>query len=118
MADKAPHIAISVDMLDTGIDVPEIVNLVFFKMVRSKTKFWQDVINRKMAQRNLEAHRQAQQRPLHVDVEAERAARCLVIDVEAAVADAKRQRRAPGIVEHAGDLPVGCAAMPKPPTSP
>jgi type I restriction enzyme R subunit len=39
--DKAPHIAISVDMLDTGIDVPEIVNLVFFKVVRSKTKFWQ-----------------------------------------------------------------------------
>jgi type I restriction enzyme R subunit len=39
--DKAPHIAISVDMLDTGIDVPEIVNLVLFKMVRSKTKFWQ-----------------------------------------------------------------------------
>ena len=28
-------------MLDTGIDVPEIVNLVFFKPVRSKTKFWQ-----------------------------------------------------------------------------
>ncbi|MDY3560231.1 DEAD/DEAH box helicase family protein [Gemmata sp. JC673] len=41
--DKAPHIAISVDMLDTGIDVPEVVNLVFFKMVRSKTKFWQMV---------------------------------------------------------------------------
>ncbi|MFN9438885.1 MAG: DEAD/DEAH box helicase family protein [Brevundimonas sp.] len=39
--DKAPHIAISVDMLDTGIDVPEVVNLVFFKIVRSKTKFWQ-----------------------------------------------------------------------------
>ncbi|TBN55243.1 DEAD/DEAH box helicase [Hansschlegelia quercus] len=38
---KAPHIAISVDMLDTGIDVPEVVNLVFFKAVRSKTKFWQ-----------------------------------------------------------------------------
>jgi type I restriction enzyme R subunit len=38
---KAPHIAISVDMLDTGIDVPEVVNLVFFKMVRSKSKFWQ-----------------------------------------------------------------------------
>lgn len=38
---KAPHIAISVDMLDTGIDVEEVVNLVFFKMVRSKTKFWQ-----------------------------------------------------------------------------
>lgn len=28
-------------MLDTGIDVPEVVNLVFFKIVRSKTKFWQ-----------------------------------------------------------------------------
>ena len=39
--DKSPHIAISVDMLDTGIDVPEVVNLVFFKIVRSKTKFWQ-----------------------------------------------------------------------------
>lgn len=39
--DKAPHIAISVDMLDTGIDIPEVVNLVFFKIVRSKTKFWQ-----------------------------------------------------------------------------
>jgi type I restriction enzyme R subunit len=40
---KAPHIAISVDMLDTGIDVPQVVNLVFFKLVRSKTKFWQMV---------------------------------------------------------------------------
>jgi type I restriction enzyme R subunit len=40
---KPPHIAISVDMLDTGIDIPEIVNLVFFKLVRSKTKFWQMV---------------------------------------------------------------------------
>ena len=39
--DKMPHIAISVDMLDTGIDVPEVVNLVMFKLVRSKTKFWQ-----------------------------------------------------------------------------
>jgi type I restriction enzyme R subunit len=39
--ERAPHIAISVDMLDTGIDVPEVVNLVFFKLVRSKTKFWQ-----------------------------------------------------------------------------
>ncbi len=42
IADKAPHIAISVDMLDTGIDVPEVVNLVFFKLVRSKTKFLAD----------------------------------------------------------------------------
>ncbi|WP_244303087.1 DEAD/DEAH box helicase family protein [Leucobacter coleopterorum] len=39
--DKAPHIAISVDMLDTGIDVPEVLNLVLFKQVHSKTKFWQ-----------------------------------------------------------------------------
>jgi type I restriction enzyme, R subunit len=39
--EKNPHIAISVDMLDTGIDVPEVVNLVFFKLVRSQTKFWQ-----------------------------------------------------------------------------
>lgn len=39
--DDQPHIAVSVDMLDTGIDVPEVVNLVFFKKVRSKTKFWQ-----------------------------------------------------------------------------
>ena len=39
--EKAPHIAISVDMLDTGIDVPEVLNLVFFKLIRSKTKFWQ-----------------------------------------------------------------------------
>ncbi len=41
--DKLPQIAISVDMLDTGIDVPEVLNLVFFKLVRSKTKFWQMV---------------------------------------------------------------------------
>jgi len=39
--DKQPHVAISVDMLDTGIDIPEVVNLVFFKIVRSKTKFFQ-----------------------------------------------------------------------------
>jgi len=38
---KDPMIVASVDMLDTGIDVPEAVNLVFFKLVRSKTKFWQ-----------------------------------------------------------------------------
>jgi type I restriction enzyme, R subunit len=41
--EQTPHIAISVDMLDTGIDIPEVVNLVFFKLVRSKTKFWQMV---------------------------------------------------------------------------
>lgn len=41
VANKPPFIAVSVDMMDTGIDVPEVVNLVFFKKVRSKTKFWQ-----------------------------------------------------------------------------
>lgn len=40
-ANKMPQIAISVDMLDTGIDVPEVLNLVFFKKVMSKAKFWQ-----------------------------------------------------------------------------
>ena len=39
--DKMPQIAISVDMLDTGIDVPQVLNLVFFKKVMSKAKFWQ-----------------------------------------------------------------------------
>ena len=38
---KDPRIAISVDMLDTGIDIHEVTNLVFFKIVRSKTKFLQ-----------------------------------------------------------------------------
>ena len=40
-AEKTPYIVASVDMMDTGIDVPACVNLVFFKKVRSKTKFWQ-----------------------------------------------------------------------------
>lgn len=38
---KNPQIAVSVDMLDTGIDIPEVCNLVFFKPVRSSVKFWQ-----------------------------------------------------------------------------
>lgn len=38
---KEPQIAVSVDMLDTGIDVSDILNLVFFKIVRSSSKFWQ-----------------------------------------------------------------------------
>ncbi|MFD2514209.1 DEAD/DEAH box helicase family protein [Pontibacter locisalis] len=38
---KLPQIAVSVDMLDTGIDIPDIVNLVFFKPIRSSAKFWQ-----------------------------------------------------------------------------
>lgn len=36
-----PQVVVSVDMLDTGIDVPDILNLVFFKRVRSRIKFWQ-----------------------------------------------------------------------------
>ena len=39
--DKYPQIAISVDMLDTGVDAPEILNLIFFKPVYSAAKFWQ-----------------------------------------------------------------------------
>ncbi|SHK08592.1 type I restriction enzyme, R subunit [Rubritalea squalenifaciens DSM 18772] len=41
LSESDPHIAISVDMMDTGIDVPEVANLVFFKPVYSKIKFWQ-----------------------------------------------------------------------------
>jgi len=40
---KLPQIVVSVDMLDTGIDVPEILNLVFFKPVKSSSKYWQMV---------------------------------------------------------------------------
>lgn len=36
-----PQIAVSVDMMDTGVDAPRVVNLVFFKPVKSATKFWQ-----------------------------------------------------------------------------
>ena len=39
--DAEPQIAVSVDMLDTGIDVPDVLNLVFFKPVKSKIKFMQ-----------------------------------------------------------------------------
>lgn len=42
-ATKQPQIVVSVDMLDTGIDVPEILNLVFFKTVKSSAKYWQMV---------------------------------------------------------------------------
>ena len=41
VAESLPQIAVSVDMLDTGIDVPEVLNLVFFKIVKSKIKFEQ-----------------------------------------------------------------------------
>ena len=43
LTDNRLQIAISVDMLDTGIDVPDVVNLLFFKPVHSQTKFWQMV---------------------------------------------------------------------------
>lgn len=39
--ENLPQIAVSVDMLDTGIDAPRVLNLVFFKKVRSYAKFWQ-----------------------------------------------------------------------------
>lgn len=38
---QMPQIAVSVDMMDTGIDAPNVLNLVFFKPVKSSTKFWQ-----------------------------------------------------------------------------
>ena len=40
-SDSLLQIAVSVDMLDTGVDIPEVVNLVFYKKIRSKIKFWQ-----------------------------------------------------------------------------
>lgn len=40
---KMPQIVVSVDMMDTGIDVPDVLNIVFFKQVKSKIKFWQMV---------------------------------------------------------------------------
>lgn len=39
--EREPQIAVSVDMMDTGVDAPRVVNLVFFKAVKSPTKFWQ-----------------------------------------------------------------------------
>jgi len=39
--EKKYRVAISVDMLDTGVDVPEVVNLIFAKKVLSEAKFWQ-----------------------------------------------------------------------------
>lgn len=41
LRDSIPQIAVSVDMLDTGIDVPDVLNLVFFKRVRLRIKFMQ-----------------------------------------------------------------------------
>ena len=39
--EQLPQIAVSVDMMDTGVDAPRVVNLVFFKLVKSASKFWQ-----------------------------------------------------------------------------
>jgi len=39
--DQYPQIAVSVDMMDTGVDAPKVLNLVFFKPIRSSAKFWQ-----------------------------------------------------------------------------
>lgn len=40
-AEVDPQIAVSVDMMDTGVDAVRVVNLVFFKLVKSSSKFWQ-----------------------------------------------------------------------------
>ncbi len=39
--EQEPQIAVSVDMMDTGVDAPRVVNLVFFKPVKSVSKYWQ-----------------------------------------------------------------------------
>jgi type I restriction enzyme R subunit len=39
--EKEPQIAVSVDMMDTGVDAPRVLNLVFFKEVKSYAKYWQ-----------------------------------------------------------------------------
>ncbi|MFT6502848.1 MAG: type I restriction enzyme R subunit [Crocinitomicaceae bacterium] len=39
--EEDPQIAVSVDMMDTGVDAPRVLNLVFFKLVKSSSKFWQ-----------------------------------------------------------------------------
>jgi type I restriction enzyme R subunit len=67
-ADKPPHIAISVDMLDTGIDVPDVANLVFFKPVYSKIKFWQMIGRGTRLRPNLFAPEQDKQDFLVFDV--------------------------------------------------
>ena len=53
---RSPQIAVSVDMLDTGIDVPEVCNLVFYKPVKSLTKFWQMVGRGTRPSKNLFGH--------------------------------------------------------------
>tara|TARA_R100000935_G_scaffold10692_1_gene21364 strand:+ start:22101 stop:25541 length:3441 start_codon:yes stop_codon:yes gene_type:complete len=40
-SEMEPQIAVSVDMMDTGVDAPRVLNLLFFKRVRSFTKYWQ-----------------------------------------------------------------------------
>lgn len=39
--EEDPQVAVSVDMMDTGVDAPRVLNLVFFKPVKSSSKFWQ-----------------------------------------------------------------------------
>ena len=41
LEEEDPQIAVSVDMMDTGVDAPRVLNLVFFKIVKSSSKFWQ-----------------------------------------------------------------------------
>ncbi|MCR4940035.1 MAG: DEAD/DEAH box helicase family protein [Treponemataceae bacterium] len=54
--DSQLQIAVSVDMLDTGVDIPEVVNLVFYKKIRSKIKFWQMIGRGTRLAPNLECH--------------------------------------------------------------
>ncbi|MBO4704149.1 MAG: DEAD/DEAH box helicase family protein [Spirochaetaceae bacterium] len=55
-SDSQLQIAVSVDMLDTGVDIPEVVNLVFYKKIRSKIKFWQMIGRGTRLAPNLECH--------------------------------------------------------------
>ena len=57
-----PRFAVSVDMLDTGVDVPEVVNLVFMKPVHSRIKLWQMIGRGTRNQKDMQILRPAAQR--------------------------------------------------------
>lgn len=56
--EQDPQIAVSVDMMDTGVDAPRVVNLVFFKPVKSLSKFWQMIGRGTRLCKDLFGHRQ------------------------------------------------------------
>ena len=66
--DLLPQIAISVDMLDTGIDAPKVVNLVFYKPVKSYTKFWQMIGRGSRLRPNLFGHEEDKDKFLIFDL--------------------------------------------------